>query len=94
MSPAGMVLRGLIRGYQLLLSPVLPAGCRFVPSCSAYAIEAIDRFGALKGSALAARRILRCHPWHEGGFDPVPEPCAGHGPGNLAGAVRQPDRMS
>jgi putative membrane protein insertion efficiency factor len=72
MSPASWLLRGLVRAYQLLISPVLPASCRFYPSCSAYAIEALARHGAAKGSWLAARRVCRCHPWNDGGFDPVP----------------------
>ena len=63
----------LIKGYQYLISPVLPAQCRFYPSCSAYALEAVRRHGALHGTQLALRRVLKCHPWHEGGFDPVPE---------------------
>ena len=62
----------LIRGYQLFLSPVLPPSCRFTPSCSQYALEAVTRHGALRGSWLAARRLARCHPFHSGGFDPVP----------------------
>ena len=62
----------LIRGYQLLISPLLGPRCRFYPSCSAYAIEAIGGHGALRGSYLAARRLLRCHPWNPGGLDPVP----------------------
>lgn len=66
-------LKALIRLYQLLLSPWLGGQCRFHPTCSHYAIEAIDRHGSLRGSWLAARRIGRCHPWHAGGFDPVPE---------------------
>lgn len=66
------VLRALIRGYQLALSPLLGHHCRFYPSCSSYALEAIDTHGALRGGILALRRILRCHPWHEGGADPVP----------------------
>lgn len=74
MSPAGMLLRGLIRGYQLLISPILPASCRFMPSCSAYAMEAVAKHGAVGGSWLAVKRVCRCHPWHDGGFDPVPEP--------------------
>jgi putative membrane protein insertion efficiency factor len=66
------MLATLIRGYQRLLSPVLPPSCRFYPSCSQYALEAITRYGALRGSWLAARRLVRCHPFHPGGFDPVP----------------------
>lgn len=62
----------LIRGYQFAISPALPPSCRFTPSCSQYAIEAISRYGALKGSWLAARRLSRCHPFHPGGPDPVP----------------------
>jgi putative membrane protein insertion efficiency factor len=62
----------LIRGYQLFLSPLLPPSCRFTPSCSQYALEAVTRHGALRGSWLAARRLARCHPFHPGGFDPVP----------------------
>ncbi len=66
------VLMGLIRGYQLVVSPALPPACRFTPSCSQYALEAIGRHGALRGLWLAGRRLLRCHPFHPGGFDPVP----------------------
>jgi putative membrane protein insertion efficiency factor len=62
----------LIRGYQLIVSPVLGPACRFYPSCSQYACLAIDRYGVVKGSYLAIRRLLRCHPFHPGGFDPVP----------------------
>ena len=68
------ILIVLIRGYQLLLSPLLGNHCRFYPSCSQYAREAIERHGALCGGWLAIRRVLRCHPWHPGGVDPVPEP--------------------
>jgi len=64
----------LIRTYQLLLSPLLGNHCRFYPSCSQYAVEAIERHGPWRGSLLAVRRILRCHPWRPGGIDPVPEP--------------------
>jgi putative membrane protein insertion efficiency factor len=67
------LLRGLIRLYQLLLSPFWGAQCRFHPSCSCYAMEALDKHGALKGAGLAAYRILRCNPWTDGGLDPVPE---------------------
>ncbi|MBV6424222.1 MAG: putative membrane protein insertion efficiency factor [Steroidobacteraceae bacterium] len=66
------LVRGLIRLYQWTLSPLLGPRCRFYPSCSHYALEAVDRFGVLRGGWLAARRIGRCHPWHPGGFDPVP----------------------
>ena len=62
----------LIRVYQWTLSPLLGQNCRFHPSCSRYAIEAIDRFGAPRGVWLALKRIGRCHPWHPGGYDPVP----------------------
>jgi putative membrane protein insertion efficiency factor len=66
------LLATLIRGYQRFLSPALPPSCRFHPSCSQYALEAVTRHGALKGGWLAARRLARCHPFHPGGFDPVP----------------------
>lgn len=66
------LLLGLIRLYQLLISPVLPSSCRFYPSCSHYAADAIFRHGSLKGSWLTLRRLGKCHPFHPGGFDPVP----------------------
>ena len=66
------VLLGLIRAYQYLLRPMLGAHCRFAPSCSEYARDAIVRHGAVKGVLLASRRVLRCHPYHPGGYDPVP----------------------
>ena len=62
----------LVRGYRLALSPWFGRQCRFTPSCSEFALEALERHGSLKGSWLAMRRIARCHPWHAGGFDPVP----------------------
>ncbi len=63
---------GLIRAYQLLISPLLPPACRFTPTCSQYSLEAIARYGVLKGGWLSLRRLLRCHPFHPGGYDPVP----------------------
>ncbi|QTR45698.1 membrane protein insertion efficiency factor YidD [Thiothrix litoralis] len=66
----------IIRFYQLFLSPMLGSNCRFYPTCSHYAKEAIETHGALKGSWLAIRRIGRCNPWNEGGVDPVPEACS------------------
>ncbi len=66
------VLLWMIRAYQIALSPYVGTQCRFHPTCSRYAFQAIDRHGALKGSWLAARRLSRCHPWSLGGHDPVP----------------------
>ncbi|MDR1949352.1 MAG: membrane protein insertion efficiency factor YidD [Spirochaetaceae bacterium] len=62
----------LIRFYQKAISPYLPASCRYVPSCSAYAYEAVRKYGVCRGFFLAFKRILRCHPFHSGGYDPVP----------------------
>ena len=62
----------LIKGYRLFISPYLGQNCRFEPSCSAYAVEALQRHGVLRGGWMAVRRISRCHPWHEAGYDPVP----------------------
>jgi putative membrane protein insertion efficiency factor len=67
------LLAFLIEIYRRVLSPVLPQSCRFYPSCSAYAQEALRRHGLWRGMLLATRRLLRCHPWNEGGFDPVPD---------------------
>jgi putative membrane protein insertion efficiency factor len=66
------VLTSLLRAYRYVVSPLLGPNCRYHPSCSCYAQEAIERHGALAGSYLAVRRLLRCHPWREGGYDPVP----------------------
>jgi putative membrane protein insertion efficiency factor len=85
---AKIILGGLVRGYQLFISPVLPQSCRYQPTCSTYALEAIQRHGAGRGGWLAVQRILRCHPWGRSGWDPVPEhthhqdpcsPAGGHG---------------
>ena len=77
MSPAVVVLRFSIRVYQAAISPFFPAHCRYWPSCSAYTAEAVRNHGALAGSWLGVRRIMRCHPWGSSGFDPVPEPYCG-----------------
>lgn len=74
-------LKALVRAYQWCFSPWMGGDCRFEPSCSAYALQALDRHGAGMGSYLAARRLLRCHPWCQGGHDPVP-------PRNTGGATR------
>jgi uncharacterized protein len=71
-SDMSKLLQFLIRAYQLLLSPFLGRHCRFTPTCSQYASEAIGRYGALRGSWLAIKRIGRCHPFCDGGYDPVP----------------------
>jgi len=62
----------VVRGYQIAIAPLLPSACRYYPSCSAYMIEALERHGALRGGLMGIRRILRCHPFHVGGYDPVP----------------------
>lgn len=66
------ILLFIVRGYQLLISPVLPPSCRFSPSCSQYSLEAISKYGALKGFWLTIKRVIRCNPWNPGGYDPVP----------------------
>jgi putative membrane protein insertion efficiency factor len=71
-----MVLR-LLRGYKWIVSPLLPPACRYVPTCSEYAMEAVEKYGALRGGMLAAWRVLRCHPFTRGGYDPVVG--SGHG---------------
>ncbi len=83
-----LLLKAVITGYRGFISPMLGPNCRFYPSCSAYAWQAIDRFGALKGGWLAVRRLGRCHPWHPGGYDPVPDEteclsCPHDGPDSL-----------
>lgn len=73
------LLIGLLRAYQYLLSPFFGQHCRFTPTCSQYAIDALREHGPWRGSMLAAKRVLRCHPWHPGGLDPVPERRRTHG---------------
>lgn len=75
------ILIGAIRFYQRGISPLLPPSCRFVPSCSAYGREAIERYGAVRGCWLALKRLLRCHPFCRGGYDPVPLMEQGRGNG-------------
>ena len=75
MGPGGVVARMLVRmvrWYQRRVSPLLPPSCMYMPSCSEYAIQAVRRYGALKGSRLALMRVVRCNPLHKGGYDPVP----------------------
>lgn len=79
MSPR-RVLMALVRGYRVAISPWLPPSCRFEPTCSAYALDALELHGAWQGSWLTLRRLLRCHPFHRGGFDPVPPLPADDGP--------------
>jgi putative membrane protein insertion efficiency factor len=67
------LLLALIRFYQIVISPLKPPTCRFYPTCSHYGLEAVKRFGPVKGGWLTIKRILKCHPFHPGGFDPVPE---------------------
>lgn len=89
MSIPARLLVILVRAYQWILSPILPRSCRFEPTCSSYAVEALSRHGAVRGGWLALRRLARCHPWGSGGYDPVPPAdradhdcthsrCAGH----------------
>jgi hypothetical protein len=68
-----ILLLALVKGYRLFISPLTPPSCRFIPTCSQYALDAIDIHGPLKGSWLSTKRICRCHPFCEGGYDPVPK---------------------
>ncbi len=90
LSPAGWLLVGLLTAYQQFVSPLLGPRCRFYPSCSAYALEAVRVHGALRGSWLAVRRLSRCHPFHAGGIDPVPGTDREQG----SATVASPDVMS
>lgn len=67
------ILVAALRVYKMVISPLLPPACRFFPTCSEYAVQAIAKHGALRGSILAAKRLARCQPWHPGGLDPVPD---------------------
>jgi len=90
-SPAALPLVWLVRAYQLTLSPLLPPGtCRYTPSCSQYALGALRRFGAVRGTYLAARRLLSCHPWARGGVHHVPDTWAGRNDPSLR-LPRTPD---
>lgn len=66
------ILLVLIRAYQYLVSPMLGPSCRFTPTCSEYAVEALKKYGVIKGGWLSVKRVGRCHPWHDGGYDPLP----------------------
>lgn len=74
MTPLAHVVALPVRAYRLILSPWVGFNCRYQPTCSAYALEALEKHGAIRGTALAAGRICRCHPWGGSGYDPVPEP--------------------
>jgi uncharacterized protein len=81
----------LVRGYKWLVSPLLPPACRYLPTCSEYAIEAVERYGALRGSGMAAWRILRCHPFAASGYDPVVKNTPPvEGPANLESPALRP----
>ena len=79
------MLIAMVVAYRRYVSPVLPARCRFYPSCSAYSLEALQKHGAIRGTGLTIWRLLRCHPFHPGGFDPVPDPIR-HRPADVTGA--------
>lgn len=91
-SAVARVLVVLLSGYRRFISPLFPPRCRFYPSCSAYALEAVQVHGALRGSWLAARRLSRCHPFHAGGIDPVPPRAAGSPGAEPPAKPRQAER--
>jgi len=78
-APSGAVrlVMAIVRGYKRFVSPLLPPACRFEPTCSEYMLEAVRRHGAARGAWLGVRRLARCHPWHPGGYDPVPDRSGG-----------------
>jgi putative membrane protein insertion efficiency factor len=80
MSPLASVLSALVHVYRWCIAPLLGPRCRFTPGCSSYALEALQTYGAFRGGWLALCRLSRCHPWHLGGYDPVPAPKASHLP--------------
>ncbi|MDB5415975.1 MAG: rane protein insertion efficiency factor YidD [Rubritepida sp.] len=80
MSPAGALLKGAVITYQWTVRPLIGCNCRFYPSCSDFALDAITEHGALRGTYLSTRRFLRCNPWHPGGYDPVPPSLKQSGP--------------
>ena len=80
------ILTFFLRGYQYLVSPWFGSRCRFHPNCSSYALESIEKHGTLKGFWLALKRLGRCHPWHPGGYDPVPDPATPHAHTTISGA--------
>ena len=75
---AKSVLTGMLGAYKRRISPLLPRACRFEPTCSEYAMDAVELYGAWRGSGMALKRLMRCHPFSRGGFDPVPPPACGH----------------
>ena len=85
MSVIARMLIAMVVAYRRYVSPVLPARCRFYPSCSAYSLEALQKHGAIRGTGLTIWRLLRCHPFHPGGYDPVPDPIR-HRPADVTGA--------
>lgn len=69
---ARRAVTGAIRVYQAVISPLFPPSCRYYPTCSTYAMQAVEKYGVARGLVMGAKRVARCHPWHEGGYDPVP----------------------
>jgi putative membrane protein insertion efficiency factor len=91
-APAATLLKGCVHAYRYTLRGIIGSHCRHYPSCSDYALEALDEHGALRGAGLTARRILRCNPWHPGGYDPVPPADTSFSRATLPDQVRPPVR--